>query len=75
MVPLYFFEPNRNRKWSNNPRNQKLSDKNHNTLRGGDGGGAGGTKWYSEMQSDGNKFCGEVVLDSFNMVYSHEDSI
>ena len=30
---------------------------------------------YSVMQSDGNSFCGEVVLGSFNMVYSHEDSI
>ena len=27
---------------------------------------------YSVMQSDGNSFCGEVVLVSFNMVYSDE---
>ena len=27
------------------------------------------------MQSDGNSFYGDVVLDSFNMVYSDEDSI
>ena len=27
------------------------------------------------MQSDGNSFCGDVVLDSFNMVNSDEDSI
>ena len=32
-------------------------------------------KWYSVMQSDGKSFCGDVVLDSFNMVYSNEDSI
>ena len=25
---------------------------------------------YSVIQSDGNSFCGDVVLDSFNMVYS-----
>ena len=30
---------------------------------------------YSVMQSDGNSFCEDVVLDSFNMVYSGEDSI
>ena len=30
---------------------------------------------YSVMQSDGNSFCGDVVLNSFNMVYSDEDSI
>ena len=30
---------------------------------------------YSVMQSDGNRLCGDVVLDSFNMVYGHEDSI
>ena len=30
---------------------------------------------YSVMQSDGNSFGGDVVLDSFNMVYSNEDSI
>ena len=30
---------------------------------------------YSVMQSDGNSFCGYVVLDIFNMVYSDEDSI
>ena len=29
----------------------------------------------SVMQSDGNSFCGIVVLDSFNMVYSDGDSI
>ena len=27
------------------------------------------------MQWHGNSFCGDVVLDSFNMVYSDEDSI
>ena len=27
------------------------------------------------MQSDRNSFCGDVVLDSFNMVYRDEDSI
>ena len=27
------------------------------------------------MQSDGNSFSWDVVLDSFNMVYSDEDSI
>ena len=27
------------------------------------------------MQSDGNSFCGHVVLDIFNMVNSNEDSI
>ena len=27
------------------------------------------------MQSDGNSFCGDVVLDSFNMSYREEDSI
>ena len=27
------------------------------------------------MQSDGNGFCGDVVLYSFNRVYSDEDSI
>ena len=32
-------------------------------------------RMYSVMQSDGNSFCGDVALDSFNMVYSHEDSI
>ena len=32
-------------------------------------------KKYSVMQSDGNSFCGDVVLDSFNMKYSDEDSI
>ena len=25
------------------------------------------------MQSDGNSFCGDVVLDSLNMVYSEEE--
>ena len=29
---------------------------------------------YREMQSDGNTFCGDVVLDSFSMEYSDEDS-
>ena len=28
---------------------------------------------YSVIYSDGNSFCGDVVLDSFNMVYSDED--
>ena len=27
------------------------------------------------MRSDGNSFCGDVVLDSFNMSYRDEDSI
>ena len=27
------------------------------------------------MQSDVNSLCGDVVLDSFNMVYRDEDSI
>ena len=27
------------------------------------------------MQSDGNRFCGDVVLDNLNMAYKHEDSI
>ena len=27
------------------------------------------------MQSDGKSYCGNVVLDSFNMVYSDENSI
>ena len=30
---------------------------------------------YSVMQSDGNSFCGDVVLDRFYIVYSDEDSI
>ena len=30
---------------------------------------------YSVMQSDGNSFCGDVVLDSFNIEHSDEDSI
>ena len=30
---------------------------------------------YSVMQSDGNRFCGDVVLDSFDMAYGHKDSI
>ena len=30
---------------------------------------------YSVMQSDRNSFCGDVILDIFNMVYSDEDSI
>ena len=30
---------------------------------------------YSVMQSDGNSFCGDVVLDSFNVEYRNEDSI
>ena len=30
---------------------------------------------YSVMQSDGNSFCGDVVLDSFNMLNMDEDSI
>ena len=27
------------------------------------------------MQSDGNRFWRDIILDSFNMVYSDEDSI
>ena len=27
------------------------------------------------MKSDGNSFCGDVVLNSFNMSYRDEDSI
>ena len=30
---------------------------------------------YSVMQSDGNSFCRDVVLDSFNMANMDEDSI
>ena len=30
---------------------------------------------YSVMQSDGNSFCGDVVMDSFNTSYRDEDSI
>ena len=30
---------------------------------------------YSVMQSDGNRDGGDVVLDSFNMVYNDEDNI
>ena len=29
---------------------------------------------YSVMQSDGNRFCRDVVLDSFNMAYGHKDN-
>ena len=31
--------------------------------------------YYSLMQSDGNSLSGDVVLDSFNMLYRDEDSI
>ena len=31
--------------------------------------------YYSVIQSGGNSLCGDVVLDSFNMVYRDEDSI
>ena len=34
-----------------------------------------GKKLNSVMQLDGNSFRGYVVLDSFNMVYSEENSI
>ena len=30
---------------------------------------------YSVMQSDGNSFSGDVVLNNYNMVYSDEDNI
>ena len=30
---------------------------------------------YSLMQSDGNSFCGDVVLDSFNKAYRDKDTI
>ena len=30
---------------------------------------------YSVMQSDGNSFCGDVVLDSFNKASRDEDNI
>ena len=30
---------------------------------------------YTLMQSDGNCFCGDVVLDSFVIEYNDEDSI
>ena len=30
---------------------------------------------YSVVQSDGNSFCGDVVLDSFNMAYRDKNSI
>ena len=33
------------------------------------------SRMYSVMQSDGNSFCGDVVLDSFSMVYSDENNI
>ena len=33
------------------------------------------TYTYSVMQSDRNSFCGNVVLDSFNMSYREEGSI
>ena len=33
-----------------------------------------GNGLYSVMQSDGNSFCGDVVLDRFNMVYIYKDS-
>ena len=29
---------------------------------------------YSVMQSDGTRFCGDVVMGSFNMAYGHEDN-
>ena len=32
-------------------------------------------QYYSVMQSDGNSFCGDVVLGSFNISYRDEDSI
>ena len=35
----------------------------------------GSTSSYSVMQSDGNSFSGDVVLNSFNIVYSDEDGI
>ena len=31
--------------------------------------------YYSEMQSDGNRFWGDIVLDSFDMAYRIKDSI
>ena len=31
--------------------------------------------WYSVMQSEGNSFCGDVVLDGFNVSYRDDDSI
>ena len=34
-----------------------------------------GDRRYSVMQSDGNSFCGDVVLDGFNMTYRDEGSI
>ena len=30
---------------------------------------------YSVIQSDGNRFCRDVVLDSFNMAYGYADSV
>ena len=30
---------------------------------------------YSVIQSDGNSFLGDVILDSFNMAYGDEGSI
>ena len=30
---------------------------------------------YSVMQSDGNRFCGNVVLDSLHMAYRHGNSV
>ena len=35
----------------------------------------GGGMIYSVMQSDGNNFCGDVVLDSDNMASRDADSI
>ena len=31
------------------------------------------TNFYSVMQSDGNSFCGDVILDSFNKAYWKEE--
>ena len=30
---------------------------------------------YSVMHSDGSSFCGDVVLDSYNIAYRDKDSI
>ena len=47
----------------------------HSTVRTLPPYNAGYGHIYSVMQSDGNSFDGDVVLDSFNMVYSDKDGI
>ena len=38
-------------------------------------GGGAVVYWYSLMQSDGNIFCGDVVLYSFNKASRDEENI